>query len=682
MQLNTRLTLIIPSFVLLFLSCFLAPVAAQNDLLSSVVSSEFEALRNQTISDRVNANTELSALEQDVIATGNNDLIRNYYTYLIYSKNIIKEDNTRLLVDKLRSHGIEQNDQLALNLADGFSAITMLRSGDYEKALEQAQRIEQLQKSQYSETTGLILSKIFGSYYTYTGEFDKALSYYKNQLNKLTGDNLQAIHFKATYMRFIGGLYLHAQNPDKAIIELEKALILAESINDHHNIVATLSNLGFAYADLKQLDESLKHYLAAQKLSEQHQLYSTATILNINLADHFYYSQQYVECIDHAQKAINLIDDQGEQILLPMAYTNLGLCTAQSGDFQTGIKQLEKAHDILKSTEKLALLEMLLGEMQALYFENGDTKNAFKYLKEFYQVRDAIFNTENTDKLSKVQEQLNAKAHEQEIARLNKEAELNQALLANQTLRVKITVSSVVLVLLVFGLIVFTHKRANRKNRSLDQINEQLSYQADRDHLTGLFNRRAFDAKMQLALYQQQESAIKTDETVAFILIDIDHFKVINDTYGHDGGDQIITEFAKRLVVCTREEDIVVRWGGEEFLIYLNKISEADLAPFIERLRRAINQFSFDYTGTQLDVTASLGVVSVAKTTCFASTNFWEKSIQYADAALYHSKAQGRNRATFIRDFERYVVQFDKLNDNELKQLIASKEISSTSFSS
>jgi diguanylate cyclase (GGDEF)-like protein len=174
-----------------------------------------------------------------------------------------------------------------------------------------------------------------------------------------------------------------------------------------------------------------------------------------------------------------------------------------------------------------------------------------------------------------------------------------------------------------------------------ERANLKISRLAETDPLTGLANRRGLFA----AIGRRADPA-SLPPRCALLLTDIDHFKSINDTYGHDGGDAVLIGFAERLRNVTRKDDIVARWGGEEFLIVLDQ-ADADVDPALaiaERLRRAAAGQPFTVNGAAVTVTASIGVSIVA-----AGETGIEPALARADAALYAAKRDGRNRVCLER---------------------------------
>jgi diguanylate cyclase (GGDEF)-like protein len=183
------------------------------------------------------------------------------------------------------------------------------------------------------------------------------------------------------------------------------------------------------------------------------------------------------------------------------------------------------------------------------------------------------------------------------------------------------------------------HLRAVDKERSelLQQIKhqaEEFELQARLDSLTGLANRRAFDE----ALMRECARSRRNRQPLCLVLLDIDHFKQVNDSYSHSIGDEILVQVANAINSLSRQDDIVARWGGEEFALLLPNTAVAEAADICERIRLAIMQIDCSHVAEDLRITVSLGVAG------YEYDVNYNKLLSRSDAALYQAKQQGRNR--------------------------------------
>lgn len=170
---------------------------------------------------------------------------------------------------------------------------------------------------------------------------------------------------------------------------------------------------------------------------------------------------------------------------------------------------------------------------------------------------------------------------------------------------------------------------------SLSARSETLEHAALTDSLTGMQNRRYFDDALQE--YLQEFGRI--DKPVGLMILDLDHFKQINDTHGHDVGDEVLREVARCLLDLTRYHDVVARLGGEEFAIVAPNMNEDALAKLAERIRKAVSGLAILTGGNvRLKVTTSVGIA------VWSGRETAEDFFRRADKMLYEAKRLGRNR--------------------------------------
>lgn len=174
------------------------------------------------------------------------------------------------------------------------------------------------------------------------------------------------------------------------------------------------------------------------------------------------------------------------------------------------------------------------------------------------------------------------------------------------------------------------HMEIIKNQRTLEGLTKELRLLATTDYLTKLYNRRYF--MEQVSYYVK-----KDNNPLSLILFDIDDFKGINDTYGHNGGDAVLVAISDILTSSLREKDIISRWGGEEIMICLPDTTINYAIIIANKLREAISEYPFQYDGHRLNCTVTGGIIPYNRE---LST---EKNINYVDQALYLGKSSGKN---------------------------------------
>ncbi|OOV88344.1 hypothetical protein BTA35_0202165 [Oceanospirillum linum] len=182
-----------------------------------------------------------------------------------------------------------------------------------------------------------------------------------------------------------------------------------------------------------------------------------------------------------------------------------------------------------------------------------------------------------------------------------------------------------------------SNHKMQRANEELEQAMEQLDEIAGTDELTGVLNRRRFfeESRLRLAGTDEYQSS-------ALCMIDLDHFKRVNDRFGHQAGDLVLERFCQITRECLRGSDLFGRYGGEEFILLLPQTNQESGVQIAERIRLAFEQYTFDSIEPGLRLSASIG----------ATLHRWgetlEETLKRADKALYQAKSFGRNQTIYI----------------------------------
>lgn len=186
------------------------------------------------------------------------------------------------------------------------------------------------------------------------------------------------------------------------------------------------------------------------------------------------------------------------------------------------------------------------------------------------------------------------------------------------------------------------HAELKERNHQLETMLHHVEALAITDALTGLFNRRRFAdvLKREFAVTKRYRN------TLSCLMLDLDHFKRVNDQYGHDAGDQVLKEAARRISSSLREVDVPARYGGEEFAILLPHTGKREAFVVAERLRNAVKGVEFHFGGDTLRISASIGISGNID----VPTGQAEDLVKAADLALYEAKRAGRDRCVLFDD--------------------------------
>lgn len=188
-----------------------------------------------------------------------------------------------------------------------------------------------------------------------------------------------------------------------------------------------------------------------------------------------------------------------------------------------------------------------------------------------------------------------------------------------------------------------TNRQLLKQSDELKAISENLKKMSVTDELTGLFNRRRFDELMK----SEMDMSHRYGDSNSILIIDIDHFKKINDNYGHPCGDGVLRDISRLLKSKFRKTDILCRIGGEEFVALCKRADKQSALGIAENLRQIVENATMRYGDAEIKITISIGIATVTNK---SSDRDRDNLYRYADIALYHSKDSGRNRITHYDD--------------------------------
>ncbi len=190
-------------------------------------------------------------------------------------------------------------------------------------------------------------------------------------------------------------------------------------------------------------------------------------------------------------------------------------------------------------------------------------------------------------------------------------------------------------------------QRESERAAELERNNRELEERALTDALTGLPNRAAFDQFLEQQLRLRLREPDSFAKPLGVVMIDLDHFKSVNDTYGHGTGDEVLKQLGLVLQMMSRTEEIAARYGGEEFVLVAPLARPEELRVACERIRKAVELIEVDTPSGPLNVTASLGAACIDNVTSLGDGN---RVLEAADAQLYEAKDGGRNQTRVLEE--------------------------------
>jgi diguanylate cyclase (GGDEF)-like protein len=555
--------------------------------------------------------------------------------------------NTDADIAELLRLGQQHQDLSVIVQAQAFAAGQLIEADRPDQALNLLLEARTLADQSGNPIAKLAWNRAMGDVYSKLGNFEKALGHLLAALRLSEQQPKRQTKAKVDQLNSLGTLYWTMKEPKKSVEYLDQALALAPQVGSVATMTSLKINRANALTDLARPDHALADYQDALRLSRTAGLIESETVVLINLADHYLRLRQFDLASTYAKQALSRAEKTGSKANRAIARANLGLAMAGQGNLRGGVPHIHAAIAIYHDTGARADEEGLLEELSEMYEKAGLYRDALAAARRQTKLSREIFQADQAKAISTLQEQFNAEQRQRQIEILAHENRLKDAELVNRQLQQTVTLLAAIATLMGAAFILMLYRRVRQANRRLAEANSQLEFQSVRDPLTGLFNRRSF-----LDLMKRRAVATeggRRDTTVVnqdgLMILDIDHFKHINDAFGHASGDAVLVEVAQRLRATVRESDMVLRWGGEEFLVYSPRAHPLHLEGLARRLLDAIGGVPVVVGGQSIAVTVTAGFIALPYSNIPESQCNWERVLQIADMALYLGKVNGRNRA-------------------------------------
>lgn len=389
---------------------------------------------------------------------------------------------------------------------------------------------------------------------------------------------------------------------------IRRALKTAEESGNEDQQAAFLNNLGILMFRKSMQQEGLDCFLKSAEIKERLGQSRKLITTYINIADSYEDLGERNEAILHFEKAKELARRHHEVEYQICCYRKLGIHYLNESDFIRAAEHLNAAMELLKGSTLWKEMSRTLEGLSRLHEETGDYAAALRYQKEQATVDKKIFSEETAKKIAEIHTLFETK---KKIA----EAELlKQKTKELSSLNKKISEQ---------------YESLKAAEGALKEVNKELREQMEVDTLTTLLNNQRLYEKLQ----DKIERSRRRDQPLSIIMLDLDHFKSINDEYGHPVGNKALRSLGETIKESIRRNDIAFRFGGEEFLVVLPDTPRNVAVLVAERIREAVADMTFH---EELRMTISGGVKELE------DHNAHELIVE-ADRFLYEAKRRGRN---------------------------------------
>ncbi|WP_429205517.1 tetratricopeptide repeat-containing diguanylate cyclase [Massilia sp. UYP11] len=530
-------------------------------------------------------------------------------------------------------------------LLQGYSAFAQHRPGEAHRLIWEAEKLANATDDIDLRVRATISS---GESYAEDGNLPLALERLQaaTSLARRKGDPVHVVMALNALVR----LYTKMREPEKGFGLLDEALAAAEKAQSPGRM-ATIRNAEYGLAiDTGQPERALKALQEGLALERSIGAERRVVVSLINLSDFYLKTGDFVNAASFGEQAVTAAHPLNDRALDATAHLNLGQAYLGTGRLAEGKRQIERGMAGYEEIGNKPELQTALVEYGLALERAGDLPGALKAYHRERKISNELFERRRQKAMLDLQEKYEGDKKQRQIELLRSENLIKSTEIDNRRLQQRVWWLVVAVFALAATVVGLLYRKVRQANAKLHEKNRELKQQSVRDPLTGLYNRRHFLEYMRTP--PQAQEAADGAPGGALFLLDVDHFKSINDTHGHAAGDAVLTTIAARLCDILHETDMIVRWGGEEFLAYLPTApaGKAGLDEVAERILAGIGATVINHGGTALSVNVSIGYapfpLSVGK-----QRLAWERVVNLVDMALYLAKSHGRNRAYGVRGF-------------------------------
>ena len=435
-------------------------------------------------------------------------------------------------------------------------------------------------------------------------------------------------------MLALARIYTDSGNFDRATLQLDSARILATRLGDE----AALVELEEREADIADRRGNRTEERRASLAGLEHAKRSGSSkwleLALVNLGDSYLKTRDFNESLKYSKQAMPIMLRTNQRNDVKITLFNEGLAYIGLGSIKAGQKLAEEAiAESLAGSDLLDAKETLREYADALEHA-GYLMMAIQVYHRYDEMSEKFMSATRQRAFLELSAQFDDERKARELELLRRDNALKVSEMRGQRLFQQLIIAGALFIAFICAALVWAVARVSKAN-------ERLRFSSEHDPLTGLSNRRYFNERV---------LAVDGGRPVGgcVLLADLDHFKRINDTHGHPAGDAVLAAMSQRLSTALRENDKLVRWGGEEFLAVLGPMTPAQADLTAERLLQAVRRDPVVWNGHLIRCTISIGYA------CFplagtATDISLDSAISLVDKALYEAKRRGRDRACLIK---------------------------------
>ncbi|MGK5065317.1 diguanylate cyclase [Janthinobacterium sp. LB3P112] len=444
-------------------------------------------------------------------------------------------------------------------------------------------------------------------------------------------------------------LYTQMREYDKGFEVLDELLAVSSALASPGRMAQAKNTEYGLSLDAQQPQRGQRALLAALALERQLGARGMVAATLVNLSDSYLKQGDYARTLRFANDAITAARLVNDEQVEATARLNIGQALIGQGRLQEGKQSVATGLAYYERTANQPEMQAVLLEYGMALEKAGDMRGAVTAYHRERGISNQLFEKQRQKAVYELQEKYEAEKKQRQIELLSRENQIKSTEIDNRRLQQRVWWLLALVLAMASVIVGLLYRKVRHANVQLKVKNQELKRQSSRDPLTALYNRRHFQEFMRSHAGKPQR-AYGGDVVGALFLLDVDHFKHINDAYGHAAGDLVLTTIAETLHEVLRETDMIVRWGGEEFLAFLPAVARDGLDDIARRILNGMAAQVIHYQGQTIKVHVSVGFAPYPLAPLGRPLT-WERSVNLIDMALYLAKAHGRNRAYGLRGF-------------------------------
>ncbi|WP_035373541.1 tetratricopeptide repeat-containing diguanylate cyclase [Pseudoduganella violaceinigra] len=566
------------------------------------------------------------------------------------------------LADELYDYGRAQDNKIII--AKGLLTRAYVRSAMNERQVSHELAFE---AEKLAGTTDDLVLRVqatitAGQSYAEQGNYPVALSRLQSAVelaHQIKDDNVPL----ASALNALTLLYTQMREYEKAWETLGETFEVSEALNSPGRMaIANNTEYGLA-VDTGQYKRGMRALLSnlelVRKLGAQRMLATTL----VNLSDVNLKLHEFPSALRYANEASAAARDANDEANEATARINAGQAYMATGKVAEGKKSFAQGMAYYEKTGDKPELQALLTEYGEALERVGDYQGAVEAYHRERKLSNEMFEAQRKKAMWELQEKYDTEKKKRQIEQLSHENQAKGAELTARRLQQRIWWLLAIVFAMAAVIVGMLYRKVRQANAQLEVKNLELKAQSSLDPLTSLYNRRHFQEYMRSHNQVERRGANGEDIVGALFLLDVDHFKHVNDTYGHAAGDSVLKMIAESLRVALRETDMIVRWGGEEFLAFLPAIPRNGVDEIARRILGCVSSQPVPFQEQNIYVNVSVGFAPFPLAPGGTPLP-WERAVNLVDMALYLAKAHGRNRAYGVRGF----TNFEKTSMEAIEQ--------------